>query len=523
MGRLVAFALCLVSCQSADPKFEDRIDVFVTTAVEDRLVVVDRGRSSLRLLDVSGQEAPAAPRIVPIVGSPVLAERRRGHDDQLLVLSQGHPDDGAAEPEKPGLTVVGKDGPSTSFRYDSAFDGLVQSEDGSRAFLFFRSKNSAGGSLLFNPNQIGVVDLTSNGGAPAVRTLDSFGSSPHGAAFSPPMTIAGVERHFAVALFNAEISIMDLDHIEDPAGYPAYTVGLTRAGSHGVVTQQILFSPTEPKIYVRASGSNDVFVVTLSPDPDGAAQNDFKPSVNQMDAGVTPSDMALFQGDDGRPRLLVVSPGSSQALVIDSDSSNVTSVPLPRPAERIHLFEGGKPSDPEPKPRALLYSVSDNVVTFLDLPGLEDRLGQNAELLSISTTYSNVLPLNDNIVMLLHSTSGLSLVDLSDRTLVEISGPNLSKAVWDPAVQKLWLAPNDSTGRIGLLDLAAGFAPAEVRLDAPVRSIVSVPSPTRPRLVAIHESGIGRATVLDANAPTDLGAAFAVRGYLVEGVLGGGR
>lgn len=523
VSRVTALACLVVGCSGRSSDFEKPVDVMTTTSVRDTVVVIEQGRPRARLLDVSGDSAPKTVDVVPIVQNPILAVRRNEHDDQLLVLCGGQADTGEGTPERPGLVVITKGGKTVKYQYDSAFDAMVQSSDGNYAFLFFNADSSSrSGSLLFNPNQVAIIDLVHEEAKPAVRALKSFGSSPHAAAFSPPMTINGRERRLAVVLFDAEIAILDLEHAADVENYPAYVVGLAQAGSKGIVTEQVLFSETAAKIYVRAQGSNDVYVVTLAPAPAGSSANDFKPSVNQLEAGVGPTDMALYAGDQGEARLLVASPGSQEALVIDADSSNVTSIPLPRPAQRIRLFEGRKPLEAESKPRALLYSLNDDAVTFLDLAGIEDRRTQNVELLSVPAYYSRLLPLEGNVTMLLHQGTGLSLLDLEDRTVSEIAGPNLLDAVPDPTLNKLWLAPNDDSGRLGFLELPS-FNPAEVRVGDPIRGLVTVPSATKPRVVVTHDSTVGHATVLDGKDPSNLDRAFSARGYLLEGVLGGGN
>ena len=58
-------------------------------------------------------------------------------------------------------------------------------------------------------------------------------------------------------------------------------------------------------------------------------------------------------------------------------------------------------------------------------------------------------------------------------------------------------------------------------LDAEVREAVAVPSADRPRFVVTHESSVGYFTVLDAAEPSNLEAAYSVRGFLIDDLLGG--
>jgi hypothetical protein len=318
-------------------------------------------------------------------------------------------------------------------------------------------------------------------------------------------------------------------------------VGLSRAGS-GIHLEQVLFSPPDHKIYLRATGSNDIYVVTLTDAPQGGAtsgasdggleqKNDFTPSVNQLAAGVAPSDMMLYtDGDPPSTRLLVTAPGSQQAIVIEPNSSNVTSVALPLPADHVVLYRGPKPGSSDVALRALLYSPSTTGLTFLDLKDVESRGALNVDTLTVQEPYASALALScapeshicDRTVMLIHTSTGLSQLDLYERTVTEIQGPNLLSATPDPANQKLWVAAND---RVAFLDFTQGAHPDEVRVDAPIEKFLTVPFSAKAqhrRVAVTHASSLGWLTVLDATNPKVLSEDFSVRGFLVSDALNGG-
>jgi hypothetical protein len=507
----LTFALALAGCGDRDAT--PTLGPVQVTSIEDNLVFIDQGRGAALLVDVSGTKAPAAPKVVPLLPSPGHYERRLGHDDQLLVLAQGHQDDGDAPFAQPGLVVLGKDGKTESFRYDSAFDQISQSDDGAYAIVSFSpNASAAASSLLFNPNEIAVLNLET-GDAPAVRTLRSFGGSPNSIAFSPEMTVgSSAPRRLAVVLFDAVLSIIDLSHLERAE----YTVELSHRGVGSLELAQVLFSQTEPKLYLRAQGSNDVYVISLSETaPDATHENDFVPVLNQLGAGTAPSDLALFD-EAGSPRLLVAAPGSTSAVVVEPNGSTVTDVPLPRAANRILRFQGPAPFDDKSAERALLYGGDATSVTFLDLADIEERVTRNVELLTVSEPFTTAEQIDDETVMLVHQTTGLSLLDLAGRTVAEIAGPNLQGAVRDPNVRKLWLQPLGQP-RLGYLDLDQGFHPNEVRVDAPITGIVTVPTKTAPKIVVTHASATGWITVLDANDPGNASSAYSMRGFYLTG------
>jgi hypothetical protein len=529
---VVLVSVAAAGCGSREPRFEVTPTLLDPVAIEDHVVLVDSNRAEARIIDVSGPSAPRAPVVLPVVKNATHVEPRNAHPDQLLALCAGQRDVEGVVPEQPGLVLLDAKGTSKTYRYDSAFDRVVQSEDGKFAFLFF-DPASASGDVLKNPNEVAVIDLDAETAKPTLKTLRSLGESPRAVAFSDhPISIGGSERNLAVVLLNRDFAVIDLTHLERSE----FTVELTKPGATTVSAAQVLFSTDEekPKIYIRAAGTDDVFVVSIESGstavaPDGAVSqgdNDFALSFNQFStgAGAQPGDIALFR-DGGKVRLLVTGPGNRTAIVVDADTGNTTSVTLPVSASRIHLFTGPKPSDATPAARALLYSPGSQGVVFLDLAdfGSKTNRGGNAELLTLPVPYAELTELDDDTVMFLNQSAGLSLLKLGDRALSPITGPSLVDAVPDLAVHKLWLAP--SGPRLGYLDLA-NFHPNEVRLDAPIQHLVRVPSRSNahPKVVVTHPSSIGALTVLDAEDPSNLGLAWGVSNYLFEGVLqGGGR
>jgi hypothetical protein len=405
----------------------------------------------------------------------------------------------------------------------------VQSADGRYAFLFFDpTANSA--TVLKNPNEVAVIDLDSKNTEPELKTLRSLGESPQAVAFSDkPASIAGSDRDLAVVLLDRDFAVIDLLHVDRPE----FTVELTKAGTSALSAQQVLFSSDEspPKIYVRAQGTDDVFVVSLEPRSSSGADagvatpdaNDFVLSFNQFGMGTNaqPGDFALFQ-DGGKTRLLVTGPGNSTAIVVDADTGDTTPVMLPTSASKIQLFTGPKPSDATPAQRALLYSPGSQSVVFLDLEGFGTKTNRagNPELLTLSAPYAKLAPLDDQTVMLLNQGSGLNLLKLGDRVLSPITGPNLIDAIPDLSVGKLWLAP--AGDYLGYLDLA-DFHPNEVRLEDQIDHMVVVPTKSvHHKVVVTHPSSLGALTVLDASNPADLGSAYMIRDFLFQGVLQGG-
>jgi hypothetical protein len=170
--------------------------------------------------------------------------------------------------------------------------------------------------------------------------------------------------------------------------------------------------------------------------------------------------------------------------------------------------------------RALLYQVGTTAIEFLDLFDLEARRAQNLEGLKLDQPITNLIPLlSEHLALALHDKGGASLIDLAQRTISPIrSDVALNDATYDPAQRRLWVGP-PGYDRVGYLDLESG-ATAEVQLDAPIQTLV--PMFARGRVVVLHESSVGYATVLRSADPKRE-TAESVRGFLIADLLERGR
>lgn len=360
-------------------------------------------------------------------------------------------------------------------------------------------------------------------GNPVLRTVRSFGGVPNDVVFSPPWTVGGSPpRTFAVVLSDAYVTLLDLAHLERPE----FTVRLTLPDDpRAVLPTQVLFDPDDPTLYLRASASDDVYVLSLVATPMGtAADNDYLPTVNQLAAGHLPTDMALVGTGTGR-RLLVASPGSMEAQVVDARANTVTAIPLAARADRVLLFNGPSPHDATVHPQALLYAA-DGVtatVTFLDLADVETRRGMNLEAVQLPRPVRRALPLpNRAAVVLEHTdaqTGSLSLLDLGLRTASPIvAETGIDGATFGVDQQTLWVAPQGNT-RLGYIDLTT-LHPGEVRLDTAVSAVIPlVGDPLgRSRVAAVQTAAGGSVTVLDGRDPRRE-TAVSVQGFLLTGLL----
>ncbi|MEN9578166.1 MAG: hypothetical protein RJA70_1175, partial [Pseudomonadota bacterium] len=401
-----------------DAKELPDISPVAVVALDDHIVWVDAQNDEAHLLDVSDERPSSKTTRFALPKGSTVVQRRNGKNE-VLVMSVG-------DSEVPGkLAVVSPDGVDRIHEFATSYDRLVQSDDGNFALAMF-SENVSGfvgaGSLLFNPSEVSIVKLNESSDTRVVtRPLSAVPRAARRVLFAPPMTVGGKAKQLAVALFASQVAILDLEHLDRPA----YTIELSQSADLDL--SQALFSPDERKIYLLGARSSDIFVISLL--PAGVSRtNDFEPTVNQLGAGETPTDMVLY-GAGAERRLLAVSPES--ALVIQASSNRVTPVLLEFPASRIVYFEGRAPAEDREEARALLYGAT-AVVTFVDLEDIEERGTRNLEILNVGSGITAATTLSKSLVLLKHGDNSLSLLDLEKRSATKISAQvDLSSAIPD--------------------------------------------------------------------------------------------
>jgi hypothetical protein len=437
-------------------------------------------------------------------GQPALVQRHSGHDQALaLVVNE--------EKDTCELVLISEKGVQSRFDLGTRFDAVAQSDDGRYAVVHFapNGDNSQTSSLLFNPNEIAIVDLEGDPDTAVVkRTLRSYGAGPRSVQFSPPMELAGETRRLMAVSFGAQLSLLDLNYPQRPE----YTIELS--GSASVNLRQLTFSVEDQKLYLLAQGSNDVFVVRLLPAGENR-ENDFEPSLNQLGSDAVPQDMVVFESSEGT-RLLVAS--GDRVQVVEASSSRVTQVPLTTQAGRILLFEGSSPFDDETEPRALLYAAGQSSVSFIDLEAVEERTTRNVERLAVPGGISELVPLDDERVLITHASQGFTILDLQARTASPIQARiGLQSVVPSLETGRLWVAPNGAS-TLGFVDLES-LHPGQVQLDHDAQGLFVFNQTEPPRVVVNHDAPEGRISILDAADPADTERAVTLQGFFLEGVL----
>lgn len=518
----LSVALSLAACADRDPRYALSMRTLRPVAAGSALVYVQPALARATVVDLT-PETPVV-RQVAVGGDPARVDARVAHDE-ALVLSRGQRGAQGVAPAPASLTAITAAGAARRWTLGSPFNALAQNSDGRFAIAYFDA-NASAGRLLFNPNEVAVIDLDrpEAAGNPAIRTVRSFGGVPNGVVFSPTMTVAGEPRTLAVVLSDAYVTLLDLARPERSE----ITVRLTLPeDARAVAPAQVVFDAENATVYLRADRSNDLYVLRLvAVTPESPTANDFRPALNQLAAGVRPADLALF-GEANARKLLVVSPGSRDARVIDTVANTTTVVPLDAAANRVLLFTGPSPRSDAPALRALLYATAGaaDAVSFVELTDIESRRSQNVETLQLGRVANQALALPERgVVMFSHPTSAtgsLSLLDLGRRTAAPIfSEVGLENARFDDDRQALWVAPQVGE-RLGFIELT-NFRPGELRLDAPIVDVIPVSRGAMRRVVALHDAPDGWITVVDGADPTRE-RARSLRGFLLTGLLDEGE
>lgn len=223
--------------------------------------------------------------------------------------------------------------------------------------------------------------------------------------------------------------------------------------------------------------------------------------------------MIVFESSLGS-RLLVAS--GTRAEIVEASSSRVTQIPLSTRADRILLFNGTSPFDDTEEPRALLFAVGQSSVSFLDLEEAEARTTRNLETLAVPGGIQQLIPLNDNLVLIPQTSGGLTILNLEERTASPIQARlGLAAIVPSLATGRLW-ATSTGSKSLGYIDVS-NLHPGEVRLDYEIQRLFVLDKAKR--VVAVHSAPEGLVSILDATDPEDTDKATTLQGFFFEGIL----
>lgn len=549
LSLILLGSLLWLSAGCGRTKDPDSLNLMDPVALDKYIVYIDKTRDDAYLLDVLSKKSAPGVKTIELPRAPSLLERRKSSAvEELLVLCRGQEEEVGKPSQSAQLAVLDSQGVNRKYPLKSRFNALIQSEDGSVAILYFdESKGDESGGDLSRRNEVAIVDLASSPveqGAkpnPVFRQLDSDdGSAPRALVISPIVSVVGQARRLAVAFFQGQVSLLDLSHLEE--GRKEIKIPFNNL----IAASPVLFTGSEPSananeedvpatMYLRSEQTDDIYIVDLPPATESKA-NDFWPNIKTRKSGGVASDIALYKDvqTDGASttrltRLLVVSQQAQKVSIIDP-AGNVSYVSLGFPANRALIYHAAAPFDETIAPRALLYNDSSAVsmagmgvsgtIGFLDLVRVQERGAQNLETKVLTEAFSPLLSLNEQDVALVYKKSGVSLLNLADRTIDPFKIGGLVDVVLDPLANNLWLPSSPGAPeriQLGFIHVDTRD-PGYVLLDASVQKVIPVTSGDEQRVVVIHPSKVGYVTVLDAKEPKR-DTAVSLQGFFLADVL----
>lgn len=522
---------------------------------DDRPVQWDRPRDLLGPIALKAQVAyidPALDRVVLIdltADHPAVAHTAIGRramyavpsDDRhrLFVITRGeqaiHPGE-VDQPPMLWVVDVQHPGSAVSYPIGSPFDRIAVSPDGKLAITYYSSGGTDPDGLFRNPNELAVIDLSSppGPGNPALDTIRSFGSVPEGIALSPPMVLPGspdpAPRTFAFILSASTLTVLDATH---PDRHEV-SIRLDLGGT-AVVPRQVVFAPGSASAYVRSDRARDVLQVALepqAPDPANPGDNDYRAVVAELGAGGGPSDVAVYDDAGGRRVVLAATPDTHEVVVIDADTAQFRSIPIPDPINRVLVF----PSADGPPHRALFATISAagaagagpgsgsggvaglSRLWLLDLDHVADPLAQVVPVeIDLGKPVHDVVPVpGRDLALIVHDDARtvLGVLDLATAATAPLLGAGqLDSYAFSPTGDYL-IGATRGIARVGFVALD-NLHPTDFRLDDAPAHVLST---ANDKIFVDHGGPFGRATIIPS--PTaGRGDATVLTGFLTAGLL----
>lgn len=501
-AAIATASIALGACEDQDQRFTLAQGPRTPIALGANLLLVSPGDTSALLIDASGDAIQPESRRIELPPGLRATVARAGDHDEVLLLSAGERGVGGGQQTPPVLVAVRASGSQRTYPLDSDFDTLVQSEDGRYAVLY---RSNPGDRLLNTATEIAIIDLDRSGAdGVTLQALSNLGETPTAVAFGPAMSIAGERRRLAVIFGQRKLALIDLNH----PGRRETAVELTSDLARNVSPQQVLFDPTEARLFVRAAGAVDMYSLRLLGPVNNPGGNDFRPTIDLIDVGGNPQSAAITL-QAGEP-LLVATNGNAFTLV-DINAGTSQRVETEVAVNQAVLVEMDN-RDTE----LVLWANGAQRVLFATVAEVRDRGDRAVELSSsLNGSLQSLRRLPDAGRLLGMQGGGLVVVDVAARTVTPLSSRrDLSGAVVDQATGRVWVAPPGQPS-VGFLELGSG-ATGEVLLDDEVEFLTLLPAAGR--IAVSHPDATGHITFLEADAPSR-DTAQAIRGFLLTDLL----
>lgn len=516
MKNFLIAAVLLTACGGREPVWETAPSGTKTTVygLTNAVALVDDiAHRSILLVPKADQELD---RINVPVGKNVIRAEVSPDRKRLFVLSTGDVPRRSERDDKPSLTVI--DGTNFSYkRFDLAAprSGLALDPSGRWAAVFASSDVAT--TFVENPNELVLLDLEAppSENNPVTTTLRSFGGRPQRVTFAPSLTLPEGPRRLLVVETEQDVSLLDLDRVRDAVPRPEITVRLTGGSDSRVIRPAgVAFhdGAPYPRIGVRLLSDSSVITLDLMP---AKGPNDFVPKINLTDVGGGVSDIAFVQTDGGL-RLAALVPTLSSAILVDTDTSITTRVPLPAAYQRISLISNVVGSE-----TAMLWNASSmsSGVAFWALGKTSGQPYRSVEVINLGSPVTAVRDVPEprtELKVLETGTRGLFVLDLGSRTAAPLTTLGTATVTIAPDAERMW-AFQQGESKLSSVDLKK-LHPVPLVIDRAIQSVHDVARPDGGRsLIAIHARGTYGATVFDAKNP-DTAFSRLHAGLLLEGL-----
>ncbi|MFH1438891.1 MAG: hypothetical protein ABIJ56_24510 [Pseudomonadota bacterium] len=462
------------------------------------------------------------------VGRSPYAAFGSADNEKLFVICHGAVEGEVNEEdaEEESLHVMDpSEGGTTVFSLGSPFTGISESDSGKWAVAYF-SRPMPG----TNPNLMAILDLDKepSGDNPVIRDIRTLGASVLSVLFLENIDVAVREggedtllrKNLALVLHDSYVTLMDLDH----PGRSEISVRLTVPGLGGSVipTQDDVIIANDPngissRVLLRSDNASDIFAITfVGLARDGADENDYRVSLNQLSVDVepdaAPSDMEMFE-DGGRKLVIAANRTTGNIAIVDPESTMVTPVTTDFPVKNILLFDEGR--------MALLYAIGGEMGYFVTLENIEDEKERNLEQYSFGGPLDYFMPVpgRDFAAFTLSGyVQRLLFIDLVDREMAEVylSGSSQNaRFLMYPGGSNMLISPANLS-EVWFIDDMKSYHINPIIVDRAVTGVWLLKGIGK--VVLDHGFGEGYVTFLDMDDPKRSGAVSAW-GFLFEDVM----
>ena len=467
----------------------------------------------------------------------------------LYVLSAGDWPRQTKDDEFPSLTriTIDSSGQTSShkFQMSEPLSSLAVDKSGQYVVAYYGDTTAKSAAVPFtqNPNELVIFDVSQGGEAlpnnPVDYTLRSYGGAPQRFTFTDPMSLpagapTGAPRRLLLVETTLDLSILDMSHVFDMNPRHEITVPL----SNGTSVQQLSpaglsVDPNDGFIALRTTTDTNVYLLQLIAAKPGL-ENDFNPSIDLIEVGGVPSDLAFVQTDIGL-ELAALVPSKSDGVLIELGNNNFVTTPVAFSAAYSSLSivtqavsaSAGMQATTD---TALLWdSTGGSSGVALWSLGTSGRTPyRSVQVLSVANAVRAVddVPFPNDRLKVLETTATTNggsffVLDLAQQTaapLLTTSNPTISIA---PDGGRVWAFAQGGTELAAIpLDAADSLNPIPLTTIRPIRAVYDVHAGSTDSnsraLIALHDADTYGLTVFDALAP-DAAEARMYPALLLEG------